>query len=96
MLGSAGVTGRMMTLMRAACSQQVDGELRLAAMMMRAGRWSASVGWRMASIGWRMECKCRLEDGERRLPVAMMMRASAGGWSASVGWQMVSVGCRRR
>ena len=77
-------------------SRQVYGEHQLAVMMMRAGGWSASVGWRMASVGWRMECKRWLADGERRLPAAMMMQALAGRWSASVGWQMVSVGCRRR
>ena len=64
----------------------VAGKRWLAAIMMRAGGWSASGGWRMAS-------------GKRWL-AAMMMRVSAGKWSASVGWWMASVGwrmeCKRR
>ena len=45
----------------------VDGERWLVVMMMRAGGWSARIGWRMASepqlvvasIGWRMACEYR-------------------------------------
>ena len=45
----------------------VDGERWLRAMMMRDGRWSERIGWRMASepqlvvasVGWRMTCKYR-------------------------------------
>ena len=33
-----------------------------------------------------MECKCRLADGKRWLPVAMMMQASAGGWMECKRW----------
>ena len=43
----------------------VDGKRCLVVMMMRAGGWSARIGWRMASepqlvvasVGWRMACK---------------------------------------
>ena len=67
-----------------------DGDRQLAVMMLRAlaGKWSASVGWKMwqaltggnDDAGWRMECERRLADGERWL--ADGVQASAGGWQA--------------